>query len=486
MSKIKSAGLLLGSASFLILILAAPDNSEKVFYMAAIASLMAIWWITEAAPLAVTALLPVVLFPLLGITSGEKTSQAYFNSTIFLFLGGFFLALAMEKWNLHKRIALKIILALGAEQQKIILGFMTASAFLSMWISNTATAVMMLPIGLAIIHHLEKEFSIERVSKFSVALMLGIAYSCSIGGVATIIGTPPNLSYQRIFHIIFPDANEITFAQWSIIFVPFSLVLLITAWKILIFIFLRKSEQLVFDKAIIRNQYSALGKKSFEERVVQFVFIAVAILWIFRAKIELGFVIIPGWGSIFANEKYLNDSAVAIFFSILLFIIPSKNKNEKILDIEIFKKIPWDVILLFGGGFALANGFIESGLSEFIGKKFEGLTGVSLFGSIFSVTTTITFLTELTSNTATAEMVLPILASIAMALKIDPVFLMLPAAIAASMAFMMPVATPPNAIVFGSGRVKISDMVKAGLILNIVGIILVTLLTYFFIPLILF
>lgn len=486
MSKIKAAGLLIGFLSFLFFMFSAPVNSEKVFYMAAIASLMAIWWITEAVPLPVTALLPVVLFPLLGITSGEKISQAYFNSTIFLFLGGFLLALAMEKWNLHKRIALKIILMLGTDQQNIMLGFMSASAFLSMWISNTATAVMMLPIGLAIIHHLEKELSVERVSNFSVALMLGIAYACSIGGIATIIGTPPNLSYQRIFHIIFPDANEITFAQWIIIFVPFSVVLLFTAWKILIIIFLRKGERLDFDKAIIRNQYSALGKKSFEEKIVLVVFITAAMLWIFRAKIELSFFAIPGWGSFFANEKYLNDSAVAIFFSILLFIIPSKNKNEKILDLEIFKKIPWDVILLFGGGFALANGFIESGLSEFIGKKFGRMMGVSLFGSIFSVTTTITFLTELTSNTATAEMVLPILASISIALKINPVFLMLPAAIAASMAFMLPVATPPNAIVFGSGRVKISDMVKAGFWLNISAIILITLLTYFFIPLISF
>lgn len=453
--------------------------------MAAVALLMAVWWITEAVPLAVTALLPIVLFPALGISSGESITQAYINSTIFLFLGGFLLALAMEKWNLHKRIALKIILLLGTNPRKIILGFMVASAFLSMWISNTATAVMMLPIGLAVIHHLEKEFSREKISYFSTAVMLGIAYSASIGGVATLIGTPPNLSYQRIFHIMFPEAETINFVQWLIIFLPTSILLLLLAYKILIKLFLSKSDAIKLDRNIIEEQYNLLGKKTYEEKVVQTFFVTAILLWVFRSDIKVEFFTLPGWSNLFSNAKYLNDGTVAIFISIILFIFPAKSENNKILEIDIFKKVPWDVILLFGGGFALATGFVESGLSEFIGKKFENLHGVSTFSSVLAVSTVITFLTELTSNTATAEMALPILGSIAVALKIEPMLLMLPAAISASMAFMMPVATPPNAIVFGSGRVKISDMVKAGIWLNITAIILNTILIYYFVPLVL-
>lgn len=485
MKKIKFIGLSLGLLLFVLFYISAPQETEKIYYMSAIAALMAVWWITEAIPLAATALLPIVLFPLFGISSGEKISQSYINSTIFLFLGGFLLALAMEKWNLHKRIALKIILLLGVNPQKIILGFMCASGFLSMWISNTATAVMMLPIGLAIIHHLEKEFSSEKISKFSTAIMLGIAYSCSIGGVATLIGTPPNLSYQRIFHIMFPDSPEITFAQWLIIFFPFAIILMVVAWKILVNLYLKKNENFSLDKNLIQQQYHALGKKSFEEKVVQIFFLTAALLWIFRSEINLGFFTIPGWGNLLLNSKFVNDGTVAIFIAILLFVFPAKKENQKLLDVQVFQKIPWDVILLFGGGFALANGFVESGLSEFIGKKFEDLRGVSSFASIFSVTTVITFLTELTSNTATSEMVLPILGSIAQAIEVDPVLLMLPATIAASMAFMMPVATPPNAIVFGSQRVKISDMIKTGIWLNFSAIILITLFTYFIVPLVL-
>jgi sodium-dependent dicarboxylate transporter 2/3/5 len=477
-------GFAVGIIGAILILLFVELNVENLntTRMAAVAFLMAVWWITEAIPLAATSLLPLVLFPIFGILNGEQIAASYINSTIFLFLGGFIIALSMEKWNFHKRIALRIILLFGGKPNSIVLGFMTASAFLSMWISNTATAVMMLPIGLAIIHEIEENSSIEKAHNLTIGILLGIAYSCSIGGITTLIGTPPNLSFVRILHIIFPSAPEISFAKWIQMVFPISIIIFTSTWFLLTKVLYKIPKELLLKREVIMEQYSSLGKISFEEKSVGLVFLFTALLWVFRLSLNLGFVTIPGWSSFFPNPEFFNDGTVAIGMALILFFIPTKNETEHnmLLDHKIFQKVPWGIILLFGGGFALAKGFIVSGLSESIGNQFVTMKGFNPFYLMLSVGTGITFLTELTSNTATAEMILPILASISVALGLNPLLLMMNATISASMAFMLPVATPPNAVIFASNRIKISEMVKAGILLNLLGIIIISLFVYLF------
>lgn len=454
-----------------------PQNVQ-ITKMAAIASLMAIWWVTEAIPLAVTSLIPLILFPLTGLIKGEDIASTYINDVIFLFLGGFLLALAMEKWNLHKRIALRIILLFGGSPNSIILGFMVATAFISMWISNTATALMMLPIGLAIIYKLENELGKETTKNFSVALMLSIAYCASIGGIATPIGTPPNLAFMKIFSIAFPEAPPVSFGTWMLLALPISFLLLLFTSFILLKVFYPVGK-LIMDRNFIKDEYKKLGKRTFEESTVGIVFALTAFLWIFRTDLNIGFAVIPGWQNLFPFPDFLNDGIVAIAMSFILFLIPSKKEKKKmILDSQIFSKVPWGIILLFGGGFALAEGFTTSGLSEFIGTKFYGIKDFSPFLITISVAFVVIFLTELTSNTAVAQMILPVMASVSVAIGVNPLVLMITATIASSLGFMMPVGTPPNTIVFASERLKISDMAKAGFAINIVSIILVSLLVY--------
>lgn len=484
MSKSQKIGFVLGLVIFFIILIWGNFDPSKpeITKMAAVAALMAVWWISEAIPLAATSLVPVVLFPLLGILSEGKTAGAYINSTIFLFFGGFLLAIAMEKWGLHKRIALKIIMLFGGSPNSIVIGFMAASAFISMWISNTATAVMMLPIGLAIIHKMENEFGKDKTKNFSITLMLAIAYSCSIGGVATLIGTPPNLSFIRIYQIIFPKAPEISFGQWIVLGLPIALIMLLIAGILLTKVFYKIDKSLNLESGFIKDEYKKLGVLSFEEKTIGIIFSLTALLWIFRADLNFGFFTIPGWQNIFSKPDFINDGTVAVGMALILFFIPSKQKNgdkTQILDNHSFMKIPWGIILLFGGGFALATGFTSTGLSNFIGKQFLGMSALEPFIIILIVATVINFLTQLTSNTATAEMILPIMASASVAIGMNPLLLMLTATFSASMGFMMPVATPPNTIVFASERIKISDMVKAGFVLNIAGIIFVALFIYF-------
>ncbi len=451
--------------------------------VAAVAILMSIWWITEAVPLAVTSLVPLILFPLTGAISGKQTSEAYINSTIFLFMGGFIIAIALEKWNLHKRIALTVISIFGKNPSQIVLGFMLATGFISMWISNTATALMIFPIGLAVLTKLENEFGKERTKKFSIALMLSIAYAASIGGMGTLVGTPPNLVFVRVYKIAFPDKPMILFAEWMKFAVPITITMLILTWVILAKIVFRTGKDLIISREIIREEKEKLGKASFEEKVVLIIFLITSLLWIFRGDLDLGFVKVPGWSNIFPKPDFIDDGTVAITMAFLLFLIPSKNKSNDsdfILDFSTISKIPWDIILLFGGGFALAEGFVSSGLSKLISQQFTLLGGMPLILIIALICFSITALSELTSNTATAQIILPILASLAVELKIEPLLLMVPATLAASFGFMLPVGTPPNAIVFSSQRLKVKDMVKAGIIVDILSIIIITLFSYLF------
>jgi sodium-dependent dicarboxylate transporter 2/3/5 len=430
--------------------------------------------------LAVTALLPVVLFPLFGVMNGKDVSSAYFNHVIFLFIGGFLVALAMQKWNLHKRIALRILLFTGTSPARILLGFMFATAFLSMWISNTATAMMMVPILLSIISKLEEHISEKDLSRYSVGLLLGVAYSASIGGIATLVGTPPNLSFARIFQIMFPEAPDISFSDWFIYAIPITIIFFVFVWIYLYFIFRPRNSMEKVSSVDFRNEYQALGPASFEEKIILADFIILALLWLTRSGIEIGSFTIPGWSSLFAHPEYLNDGTVAIGMGVILFFIPSKNsKGTRLMEWNTARKIPWSIVLLFGGGFALATGFKESGLSLWFGQQLSGVAVLHPIMIIFIISVGMTFLTELTSNTATTEMLLPVLAGLSVSIGVHPLLFMLPATVSASMAFMLPVATPPNAIVFGSKRLEVMQMARTGLILNLLGAVLITLITYF-------
>ena len=448
--------------------------------MASVAGLMVVWWITEALPLAATALVPLVLFPLLGITSGKEVAAVYMNSTIFLFIGGFVLALSMQRWDLHTRIALRVISWFHGSAMFMVLGFMATSAFLSMWISNTATATMLLPIGLAVYSRAADQLSEGDKQNLLTAMMLGIAYSCSIGGTATLIGTPPNLAMQRIFLISFPSAPEITFAQWLLFALPLSFTLLIITWLVISFRYTgRGFTALQFSSSEIREMSSK--PMSYEEKAVAVVFSLTALCWMFRQDIVIGGLAIPGWSNLFDNASLVNDGTIAVAAALVLFCIPARNKQHysRIADSEIISNLPWNIVLLFGGGFALAKGFTVSGLSEYIGQQFIGMQDLNPAALVAGISSIVVFLTEVTSNTATSQILLPVVASVAKQIEINPLLLMLPVTLAASMAFMMPVATPPNAIVFASGRLLIRDMIKTGFIINLIAIVLITLHTWF-------
>lgn len=457
-----------------------PGHPE-VTYTLATALLMAILWITEAVPLAVTSLIPVVLFPMMGIMNGKDVSTTYFNHVIFLFIGGFLIALAMQKWNVHKRIALKILMLTGISHGRILLGLMLATAFLSMWISNTATAMMMVPILISIIQKLEEFMDKKDIKKYAIGLLLGVAYSASIGGIATLVGTPPNLSFTRIFQIMFPEAPEITFAQWFFFALPVSIIFFIIVWSYLMILYRpKKKSKNAIGIDTFKKQYAELGKVTLQERIILIDFILLAFLWLTRSEITIGSFIIPGWSSLLPEPSYINDGTVAIMMSVILFFIPAgKSSKKKLMDWETASKIPWNIVLLFGGGFALASGFKESGLSIWFGEQLQFVSAYHPILVIATICFMMTFLTELTSNTATTEMLLPILAGLATAVEINPLLFMLPATLSGSMAFMLPVATPPNAIIFGTGKLGIWDMAKTGFILNILGVIVITLATWF-------
>ena len=475
-------GLVLGFALFFItLLLDLQPGNPAATRMAAVAALMATWWITDAIPLSATALVPVVLFPLLGIADGAVTAPIYFNSTIMLYIGGFMIALSMEKWNLHRRIALAIISVIGGGPARLVLSFMLAASLLSMWISNTATAVMMVPIGLAIILAMEADFGTVETHAFSVSLMLGIAYACSVGGMSTLVGTPPNLSFVRIFAITFPDAPEISFGPWLLVGFPISVVMLVCIWLLLTHVFFRVPHHVTIDREVVKSERAGLGPMTFEEKVVAAVFATTALLWVFRVRLDLGFISVPGWSDLFADPSFFDDGTVAIAMAALLFFIPTRSPGAgaaRVAGADLIPRLPWDIVLLFGGGFALAYGFRSTGLSQLIGQQFAGLTGAPPFVIVLAVCLVLTFLTELTSNLATTEMVLPILASVAIAAQVHPLLLMIPATFSASCAFMLPVATPPNAIIFGSGRVRIAEMARAGIWINFIGVIVIATLFY--------
>ena len=483
-SKLNRTGLIAGLVALpLILLLPAPEGiSPEGHRAAAIITMMAIWWLSEAIPLAATALVPIALFPLMGVLNSRDVAGAYGDRIIFLFAGGFFIAMAMQKWNLHERIALNIVVRAGTNLRRLVLGFMIASAFLSMWISNTATALMMVPIAVAVIGQIEKRLGTGEVAPFAASLLLGIAYACSIGGVATLIGTPPNGVLVSQLAILFPEAPEIGFVQWMMFGVPFTVVFLPVAWVLLTRIIFRVESRSSGDaKQVIVKRLNELGVMSRGERIVSVVSICTALGWIFRKDIAFGNLVIPGWSDLFPFPGYIHDSTVAIAATVVLFLTPvDLKKGEFALDWEWAKRIPWGILILFGGGLALARAFSETGLVNWLGSRLTLFSDLPPLLVIGAIALAITFLTEFTSNTATTSIMVPILGGAgALALGVHPLLLMVPAALSASCAFMMPVATPPNAVVFGSGQITIPQMARAGIVLNLFGAVLVTLLVYY-------
>ena len=484
----KNIGLILGPLLFILVRrFFHPEDLEPAANAILASTLwIACWWITEAIPIAVTSLLPIILFPLSGGLDLASTTASFGHKYIFLYIGGFMLAIAIERWNLHKRIALNIINLIGTNVKGIILGFMVATAFLSMWISNTATAVMMLPIGMAIVSQLKDnpETAINETTVFGKALMLAIAYSASIGGLATLIGTPPNLVFAGIIEDTY--GIEITFAQWVQFGLPISLILLMICWKYLTeFAFKFQQKNFPGGRAEIKRQLDALGKISFEERAVLGVFATTALLWIIRSPVQKLIKAAceneAAYQQLFVSK--IDDTIIAMTTGIALFLLPaSRQKARSLLQWEEAVKLPWGVLLLFGGGLALAQGFSTSGLAQWLGDQMTLANGISVMMLLLLIIAAINFLTEITSNLATTSMMLPILVLLAQAVDVHPYLLMVGATVAASCAFMLPVATPPNAIVFGSGYLKIPDMVRAGIWLNVISIFLLLLFTYFVLP----
>jgi sodium-dependent dicarboxylate transporter 2/3/5 len=486
--KIQRVRLVAGPLAALVLLVFFDLDSDNpaVTRAAAVAVWMAIWWMTEAVPLAVTSLLPVVLFPMLGVMNGKAVSSQYFNHIIFLFMGGFMVALAMQRWLLHKRIALKALLLFGVRPRLTLLGFMAVTAFLSMWISNTATTMMMVPIVLAIVVRMEHSLGAPAVRRYSTGVFLGVAYAASLGGIATLVGTPPNLSFARILAVQFPQAPEISFANWFLFAFPVSALMLLVVWAFLSLLFVPRARDLAIDTEVFRKQYEALGPFTYEEGVVLVDFALLALLWLTRAGLRIGELEIPGWSRYFANPKFFNDGTVAVAMAVLMFLLPSaREPGKRIMDWETARALPWDIILLFGGGFALAKGFSESGLSLWLGHQLKGCGAFHPLLLIGAICLMITFLTELTSNTATTEMILPVVSGLAVAIKMNPLLLMIPTTLSCSCAFMLPVATPPNAIIFGTRRVRASEMARTGVLLNLIGVAAIALAAYFWGPVVL-
>ncbi len=448
----RRVALITGPALFIIIRLIPIEGlSPEGKAVLACTAWVALWWITEAVELPVTSILPILIFPLSGALTIEQTTSAYGNPFIYLFLGGFVIGLAIENRNLHKRIAYNIIRVVGTGEKRVLLGMMAATAFLSMWISNTATAIMMLPIGVSVMNHFGNS------QPFSKNLMLGIAYAASIGGIATLIGTPPNIILAGIVRESM--GYEISFLDWLLFGLPFSAILLLLTWLWLTRYRVEKTDH---SPAL---EMSSLGKMTPAEKRVALVFTLTAFFWITRSFIWNKYI--PG----------LDDTVIAIGGALLMFIIPAGEKNENLINWKEAKKLPWDVLVLFGAGLAIAKGFANTDLTVWLGAQFSLLGFMPAALIVLLILAAINFLTEITSNTATASLILPLLITLGASLHLDVLPLLAGAAISSSCAFMLPVATPPNAIVFSSGKVRIGDMVRAGLFLNITSIVL----TYLFI-----
>ena len=458
----------------LMLFLPAPEGlSSQGWSVAAIVTLMAIWWATEAIPVAVTALLPLALFPLIGIVSFKEAAIPYANPNIYLFLGGFMLALGIERSGLHKRMALHMIIAAGSSGPKLIAGFMTIAAMISMFVMNTSTTLMLLPIGLAVcsvVSNTIPGLTDKEIEYFDTSLMLGIAYAATIGGMSTLVGTAPNIVFSAF--MLETYGIEISMIDWMTLGVPLAIVMLYSAWLVLTkYVFPTSFITSKDTKTYLKNMLNDQGPLSKDEIKISIIFGLTALAWMFRTLLD-NYDMFSG----------LTDAGIAIISAILLFMIPSSNHKGELLDWNQSNKLPWGLLILFGGGLSIAAQINSSGLGIWIGESLSVLSTVPPIFLIFAVAALIIFLTEVTSNVATTSTFLPVFGAVAVGIGVLPVSLTVPVCLAASCAFMLPVATPPNAIVYGSGKFTIATMMKAGFILNIIGIFVVTLFAYFLAP----
>lgn len=481
-SRGQQVGLILGPLLFVLTLLffyPGGLSSEGRFVLAS-TLWIATWWITEAIPIPVTSLMPLILLPLTGTMTGNDVTSAYGNDIIFLFLGGFFIATAMEKWNLHRRIALFIIAVIGTSTQRILLGFMSSTAFLSMWVSNTAAVMMMIPMALAITAQVAATLKGKKdgadLSKFEKSMLFGVGYAGTIGGFATLIGTPPTIIFAGQVRELF--GIEVSFASWMMFASPLMIIILLCTWFYLAKVaFKINLKHLPGGKELIQDERKKLGKVSYEEGIVAAVFVFAAFMWISKDFFW------SGESALIYQLPGISDGMIAMMATVLLFLIPGK-ASPRVLEWADSKDIPWGVLLLFGGGLAIAAGFQSSGLSTWLGEQLTVLDGLHILMIIAGATLLIMMLTEITSNTATATMIMPILASLAVAINVHPFALMAPCAIAANCAFMLPVGTPPNAIIFGTGKLKIIEMVRTGFALNVFSTILIVLFAYFMLPIV--
>ncbi|MBM3907106.1 MAG: DASS family sodium-coupled anion symporter [Gemmatimonadetes bacterium] len=469
------AGLALGVLACAAMLLSAPPEgmSLPAWRTAAVAALMATWWVTEAIPIAATALVPIVLFPLLDVATVEATTAPYGNPVIYLFLGGFLIAMALEGCGLHRRLALAILEVVGTKPASLVFGFMTATALISMWVSNAATVVMMLPMATSVIALARANVGSndpvvqKRQRSFEVALLLGVAYAASIGGLGTLIGTPPNALFAGFMSSTY--GVRIGFAEWMLLGVPIVVIGLPFTWLLLVrWLYPVGKEPIAGGAAMLHAERTALGRMSSAERLVAAITALTVVAWVTRPLIERW---IPA----------ISDTGIAMTGGLLLFVLPSSWKPRRVaLSWKQAERLPWSVLVLFGGGLSLAAAIQRSGLADWIGSSLSGLAGWPIMIVIFSITTVIVFLTELTSNTATAAAFLPVVGSLATGIGADPMLLALPTTLGASCAFMLPVGTPPNALVYGTGALTIPQMAKAGWWLNVFFIVVISLACYFF------
>ncbi len=479
----KYIGLISGIILLIITyLLPEPDGlSPQAKNAAGVALLMAIWWISEALPIYVTAFTPMVLFPFLNILPAGETAVNYGHDLVLMLLAGFFLAKSIEAHNLHKRIALFLINLLGTSKRKILLSMMIATAFLSMWIANVTAAVIMLPIALAIITKEESETG--TAGKFGIALMLAIAYSASIGGTATLIGSPTNLIFSGIVTKIFPTAPQITFFEWLKVGLPLVIFFLPLVWLYLS-VYFKLQGNILGNTNIIAIELKQMGKMNSAEKRVASIFAITAFAWIFREEIVISNSIIPGWSNLLGMDQYVKDSTVGMLAALLLFAIPAGN-NKRLLDWKSASQIPWGVGVIVGGGYAMAESFKVTGLAEWLGSQLVFVNDYHPLIVVGIVVAFILLFTELNPNTATVNIFLPILASLAVAGNINPLFLMIPATFASSFVFLMPAGTGPNTVIFGSNKLTVSDMVKCGAGLKLMSLIVLTFFMYFLVTIVL-
>lgn len=469
-------GLFLGPALFLIAMLVPMNGIETAArYCLAAAIWMAVWWITEAVPIPATSIMPLVLFPLLGIASAQDSAAPYANSNVMLFMGGFMLAQGIVKWKLHRRLSLLIIRAIGVSPGRITFGFMLTTAVLSMWISNTATAMALLPIGLAVSRLVAREIEEQHADiptgrgefNFGISLMLGIAFAATIGGLGTPIGSPPNVIFIGALNEMFPETG-ISFVRWMMFGVPLVAVLLPIAWLVLRAMFRPGFREIPGGMDIIEGEYRELGPWTRPEKAVMAVFSITALMWMLRSAVLNPYV-----------STMIDDSTIAIFGALLMFVLPiSWRSGTFALDWEWAREIPWGTLLLFGGGLSLASTISSTGLAQWLSSMLEVFSGVPLIVMVLIIAVFTAFLSEITSNTATAAMMMPIMAALAAAIGKSPVSLMLAAALSASFVFMLPVGTPPNAVIYGSRYLHITDMIKGGLWIKLAAIVIGSLLIY--------